>query len=257
MLKEVEERMEHRMVEKMEKHMMEFAGKTLFVKVSSDSNSTSSEYDKVLIPEDQENKYNNDEAARSYVEDEDVHGSVVSSLIEVDTHTQAETTSVSVDKKLKIESDAVKPKIIPPPDTRKKIYEIDPFLQPHCEHFDFRCEHFDFRYAQYKRLHAEIDKYEGGLDAFSRGYKKFGFIHSVTCITDREWALGAKTTTLIEDFNRWNPSIDEMVWNEFCLWEIFLPNNVDGSLEIPHGSRVKIRMTTLNSCLDQVLYTCS
>lgn len=28
--------------------------------------------------------------------------------------------------------------------------------------------------------------------------------------------------------------------NEFGVWEIFLPNNVDGSPPIPHGSRVKV-----------------
>ena len=28
--------------------------------------------------------------------------------------------------------------------------------------------------------------------------------------------------------------------NEFGVWEIFLPNNVDGSPAIPHGSRVKV-----------------
>lgn len=29
--------------------------------------------------------------------------------------------------------------------------------------------------------------------------------------------------------------------NEFGVWEIFLPNNADGSPAIPHGSRVKVR----------------
>lgn len=28
--------------------------------------------------------------------------------------------------------------------------------------------------------------------------------------------------------------------NEFGVWEIFLPNNADGSPAIPHGSRVKV-----------------
>lgn len=30
------------------------------------------------------------------------------------------------------------------------------------------------------------------------------------------------------------------VQNEFGVWEIFLPNNADGSPPIPHGSRVKV-----------------
>lgn len=28
--------------------------------------------------------------------------------------------------------------------------------------------------------------------------------------------------------------------NEFGVWEVFLPNNADGSSPIPHGSRVKV-----------------
>lgn len=32
----------------------------------------------------------------------------------------------------------VKPKIIPPPGTGQKIFEIDPFLQAHRQHLDFR-----------------------------------------------------------------------------------------------------------------------
>lgn len=31
--------------------------------------------------------------------------------------------------------------------------------------------------------------------------------------------------------------------NEFGVWEIFLPNNADGSPSIPHGSRVKVFIT--------------
>lgn len=32
--------------------------------------------------------------------------------------------------------------------------------------------------------------------------------------------------------------------NEFGVWEIFLPNNADGSPAIPHGSRVKVMFET-------------
>jgi hypothetical protein len=31
--------------------------------------------------------------------------------------------------------------------------------------------------------------------------------------------------------------------NEFGVWEVFLPNNADGSSPIPHGSRVKVFFT--------------
>lgn len=35
------------------------------------------------------------------------------------------------------------------------------------------------------------------------------------------------------------------VQNEFGVWEIFLPNNADGSPAIPHGSRVKVCILTM------------
>lgn len=82
-----------------------------------------------------ENKYNIDEAASSYKEDGDGKGSVISSsLVDVNTDAQAKNKSVHLDKKVKID----KPKIIPPPGTGQKIYEIDTFLQPHRQHLDFR-----------------------------------------------------------------------------------------------------------------------
>lgn len=36
--------------------------------------------------------------------------------------------------------------------------------------------------------------------------------------------------------------------NEFGVWEIFLPNNADGTSPIPHGSRVKVAFPFLCHC---------
>ncbi|XP_020586593.1 1,4-alpha-glucan-branching enzyme 1, chloroplastic/amyloplastic-like isoform X2 [Phalaenopsis equestris] len=132
-----------------------------------------------------------------------------------------------------------------PPGSGQRIYEIDPYLQGHREHLDYR-------YNQYKNIHALIDKHEGGLDAFSRGYEKFGFNRSESGITYREWAPGAKSASLIGDFNNWNPNAHVMNKNEFGVWEIILPNNPDGSSVISHGSRVKIRMETPSGIKDSI-----
>nr|AHW50661.1 starch branching protein II [Lens culinaris] len=257
------------------KNSSSFSPTSLYAKFSRDSetkSSTIAESDKVLIPEDRDNsvsltdqlenpditsedaqnledltmkggnKYNLDEAANSYSEVEDGKGSVISSsLVDVNTDTQAVKTSVQSDKKVKVD----KPKIIPPPSTGQKIYEIDPLLQAHRQHLDFR-------YGQYKRIREEIDKYEGGLDAFSRGYEKLGFTRSATGITYREWAPGAKSAALVGDFNNWNPNADVMTKDDFGVWEIFLPNNADGSPPIPHGSRVKIHMDTPSGIKDSI-----
>ncbi|RYR53139.1 hypothetical protein Ahy_A06g028110 isoform B [Arachis hypogaea] len=253
-----------------------FSRKSLAVKCSHDSDLSSSsvaESDKVLIPQGHDNSSTTTdeveapditsedpqkiqeftmkgekidyEAVSTDKDDKDGQGHVLSSHVDVDTNTQAENTSVSINKKVKVESEEARPKIIAPPGTGHKIYEIDPSLQAHRAHLDFR-------YGQYKRLLEEINKNEGGLDAFSRGYEKFGFTRSATGITYREWAPGATSAALIGDFNNWNPNADVMTRNEFGVWEIFLPNNVDGSLPIPHGSRVKIRMETPSGIKDSI-----
>ncbi|KAK9723834.1 hypothetical protein RND81_05G028700 [Saponaria officinalis] len=134
---------------------------------------------------------------------------------------------------------------IPPTGDGQKIYEIDSILKNHRTHLDYR-------YSMYRKLREEINKYEGSLEAFSRGYENMGFNRSETGIAYREWAPGAKSASLIGDFNNWNPNADVMTRNEFGVWEIFLPNNADGSAAIPHGSRVKIRMDTPSGIKDSI-----
>ncbi|XP_074580303.1 1,4-alpha-glucan-branching enzyme 2-2, chloroplastic/amyloplastic-like isoform X2 [Curcuma longa] len=137
------------------------------------------------------------------------------------------------------------PKSIPPPGSGQRIYEIDPTLKGFSGHLDYR-------YSHYKKLREMIDHHEGGLDKFSCGYEKFGFQRSNNGITYREWAPGAKWATLIGDFNNWNPHATVMTKNEYGVWEVFLPNNADGSPPIPHGSRVKIRMDTPSGIKDSI-----
>ncbi|XP_042419840.1 1,4-alpha-glucan-branching enzyme 2-2, chloroplastic/amyloplastic-like isoform X1 [Zingiber officinale] len=164
---------------------------------------------------------------------------------------EAEQTTVAsqiISEKTKEEGNVEvegKPRSIPPPGSGKRIYEIDPKLK------GFR-GHLDHRYSEYKKMREIIDQHEGGLDKFSRGYEKFGFQRSANGITYREWAPGAKWATLIGDFNNWNPQADVMTKNEFGVWEVFLPNNADGSPPIPHASRVKIRMDTPSGIKDSI-----
>ena len=69
-----------------------------------------------------------------------------------------------------------------------------------------------------------------------------GFTRDETGITYREWAPAAKAASLIGDFNAWNTEKNMMSKNEYGVFELFMPNNADGSAAIPHGSRVKIHL---------------
>ncbi|VAH48080.1 unnamed protein product [Triticum turgidum subsp. durum] len=134
-------------------------------------------------------------------------------------------------------------RIVPPPGNGQQIYEIDPTLR------DFKY-HLEYRYSLYRRIRSDIDEHEGGMDVFSRGYEKFGFMRSAEGITYREWAPGADSAALVGDFNNWDPNADHMSKNDLGVWEIFLPNNADGSPPIPHGSRV--RMDTPSGIKDSI-----
>uniref|UniRef100_A0A0E0K0K5 1,4-alpha-glucan branching enzyme n=1 Tax=Oryza punctata TaxID=4537 RepID=A0A0E0K0K5_ORYPU len=138
-----------------------------------------------------------------------------------------------------------KPRVVPPTGDGQKIFQMDSMLNGYKYHLEYR-------YSLYRRLRSDIDQYEGGLETFSRGYEKFGFNHSAEGVTYREWAPGAHSAALVGDFNNWNPNADRMSKNEFGVWEIFLPNNADGSSPIPHGSRVKVRMETPSGIKDSI-----
>ncbi|KAL3532060.1 hypothetical protein ACH5RR_005581 [Cinchona calisaya] len=182
--------------------------------------------------------------AAAYSEGDEEQVSATSSFLHADGEVKGVGES-DVEEMISSESEKVGKRSIPPPGRGQRIYEIDPLLRNFSGHLDYRC-------GQYKRMREAIDKYEGGLEAFSRGYEKFGFTRSATGITYREWAPGAKWATLIGDFNNWNPNADVMTRNEYGIWEIFLPNNADGSPPIPHGSRVKIRMDTPSGLKDSI-----
>ncbi|XP_072981462.1 1,4-alpha-glucan-branching enzyme 1, chloroplastic/amyloplastic-like isoform X2 [Typha angustifolia] len=179
-------------------------------------------------------------------EDNTKSGQTGTSVKFLDEGSLKESVDQSVSSQANVGVEEVdRPRIVPPPGNGQKIYEIDPSLKDHRTHLDYR-------YSHYRKMRALIDQSEGGLDAFSRGYEKFGFIRSGDGITYREWAPGAKSAALIGDFNNWNPNADVMTRNEFGVWEIFLPNNADGSPPIPHGSRVKIRMDTPSGIKDSI-----
>lgn len=118
-----------------------------------------------------------------------------------------------------------------------ELFNIDPWLKP------FK-EQVDRRYAIAQGWVKKLEHDEQGLLKFSEGYKYFGFNidEKTNSVTYREWAPNAVKASLIGDFNDWNRESHPMSVNVYGVWEITIPPNKDGSVAIPHDSKVKISM---------------
>ncbi|TVU29892.1 hypothetical protein EJB05_21483 [Eragrostis curvula] len=200
-----------------------------------------------LASSDEPAQFQSDELEVPIIDDESNEGVGAEGKIESSEATLgSDEADVEALNKIPTESAAEgRPRDVPQPSNGQKIYELDPMLQGYKYHLEYR-------YSLYRRLRSDIDQYEGGLEAFSRSYEKFGFNRSAEGITYREWAPGAQSAALVGDFNNWDPNADRMNKNEFGVWEIFLPNNADGSPAIAHGSRVKVRMDTPSGIKDSI-----
>ncbi|KXZ47568.1 hypothetical protein GPECTOR_34g727 [Gonium pectorale] len=143
------------------------------------------------------------------------------------------------------------------PDNMEYVDEYGP-ISPIPDHDGTMCfkwdntlwsaaEHFKYRWNVFKGIRHAIDQNEGGFEKFSQGYKYYGFnrgeCNGQTGIWYREWAPGAKALALVGDFNNWTPADSHWAFkNQYGTWELFLPDNPDGTPAIPHRSKVKCRL---------------
>ncbi|PWN41676.1 glycoside hydrolase [Ceraceosorus guamensis] len=118
------------------------------------------------------------------------------------------------------------------------VIGLDPWLEPFAPALRDR-------YSLFKSWVDKIRQTEGGLAQFSKGYEKFGFNvdDGTGDVLYREWAPGATSAALIGDFNQWSREATPLKKNEFGVWEVVLKGQ-NGQAVIPHGSKVKISMTT-------------
>ncbi|XP_048581056.1 1,4-alpha-glucan-branching enzyme isoform X3 [Nematostella vectensis] len=115
-----------------------------------------------------------------------------------------------------------------------KFLHDDPYIQPYVQEIERR-------YKCFKSIKTDIQNHEGGLEPFSRGYEKFGINRTASGgQVYREWAPGAHGLFLIGDFNGWNRTSHPCKRNEYGVWELEIPCLDNGSLSIPHGSKVKV-----------------
>lgn len=115
------------------------------------------------------------------------------------------------------------------------VVKLDPYLAPFARDIARR-------YAITQDWIKRLKEDEGGLLAFAEGFKEYGFqVDPVTnAVTYREWAPNAIGASLVGEFNGWDRGKHKMKGDGFGVWQVTVPANSDGSLGIPHGSKVKI-----------------
>lgn len=123
-------------------------------------------------------------------------------------------------------------------ESRLQVVRDDPYLRPHENAIVSRLDAFE-------ALKRDLEEKEGGLLQFSRSYRNRGFAVSSAGIAFREYAPAAAAVQLIGDFNGWDreSAAHKLTREEFGTWFLFLKRKPDGSLPIPHGSKVKVCMT--------------
>lgn len=119
----------------------------------------------------------------------------------------------------------------------KRISEFEVVNQDHMlkpyEH-DIRV-----RMDLYRSWLKRFDDSEGGLLKLAQSYKKFGLNKVEGGIMYREWAPSARRVCLCGDFNGWNRDSHACNRDKYGVWELFIPDQGDGTPGIKHGSKVK------------------
>lgn len=124
-----------------------------------------------------------------------------------------------------------------------KIFKLDPYMN--CYHSDI-----DRRMNNYDDLKNRLLGIEKSLNKFANGYLYFGFHCVEGGWVYREWAPNAKGITLFGDFNDWNRDSDRLNEIGGGVWEIYI------SREIPHGSKVRIRIETEQEVFERIPTYC-
>ena len=114
---------------------------------------------------------------------------------------------------------------------------------------DDHLRHFEgdllMRYDRFDQLKRRIGEGEGSLSKFSASYRQFGIVQddggAIECT---EWVPDVRSVALAGDFNGWSPTSHVMQELDYSKWRLRLPVAADGRPQIPHGSKVKLAITT-------------
>ncbi|HEY9059973.1 MAG TPA: alpha-amylase family glycosyl hydrolase [Pseudobacteroides sp.] len=124
-----------------------------------------------------------------------------------------------------------------------RILQIDPYLRPFADDIELRMN----CYKKARRKLVEDDKM---LTSFVNGHLYFGFHAKENGWVYREWAPNAQDVYLIGDFNNWNDQVHKLKRLDNGVWELL----VEG--ELPHGSRVKLKIKANNHIYDRIPLYC-
>ncbi|KAI8580360.1 hypothetical protein K450DRAFT_238150 [Umbelopsis ramanniana AG] len=118
---------------------------------------------------------------------------------------------------------------------------LDPWLEP----FTGALRH---RYALFQKYKKMINESGGGYENFTKGYDYFGFhVQKDNSVLYREWAPNATGASLIGEFNNWDHGANVMKKDDYGSFSVVVPPKSDGSVAIPHNSKVKISLVMPNS----------
>ncbi len=122
-----------------------------------------------------------------------------------------------------------------------RILALDPGLKPYESDLKLRM-------CLYRETRERLVGENGSLSDFANGSLYYGLHQGRNGWYYREWAPGAEAMSLIGDFNGWDPSKNPMKKLKNGNWEVF----VRGRKTIPHGSHVKVHVTSGGRSFDRI-----
>jgi 1,4-alpha-glucan branching enzyme len=131
------------------------------------------------------------------------------------------------------------------PEPKLALIQDDPWLAPYEEDLTDRLDRFQTRKA-------EIEKVHGSLENFASAYQDFGIHYDAENKgwRYREWAPGAKSLSLMGDFNGWDRHSHPLQKLEGGIWEVFISDAEANGLG--HESLVKVHIVGDNGAKDRI-----
>ncbi|MGK0186355.1 MAG: 1,4-alpha-glucan branching enzyme [Verrucomicrobiales bacterium] len=130
-----------------------------------------------------------------------------------------------------------------------QLVKDDPWLEPYTDAIRDRRQRFDDRLQQ-------LTDEGGSLEEFANGHARLGVHYDADAKGWRycEWAPRAEQLWLIGDFNNWNSESHPLARcdGDTGEWEIFLPDQSDGSQQLAHQQKLKVRVKGANGVHDRI-----